>query len=149
MAERKWLKIGEAAQAVGVSPKELRYWESVLPEIKPRRSRGNLRYYHVDELPRLRWIRGWLREGLTVADCQDLLARGVVGAGEPVAVVVQPPIPEPAAPKHDTSAVLLALRTLLARLGTDPPRPPKPPPKPKQRKPLPPPHGTPPLPLED
>lgn len=145
--EKRWLKIGEAAEAVGVSPKELRYWESVIPDIKPRRSKGNLRYYHVDELPRLRWIRGWLREGLTVADCQDLLARGVVGAGEPVAVVVQAQLPHPEPAKPDTSTIVQALRELLDRLDTEPL--PVPPPKPKQRKPLAPPPGTPLLGLED
>ena len=76
MAERKWFKIGEAAAQVGVGPKDLRYWEDVIPDIKPRRSKGNLRYYHVDELPRLKRIKGWLGEGLTVADCAELLAHG-------------------------------------------------------------------------
>ena len=71
--ERRWFKIGEAARRVGVKPKELRYWEKVIPEILPRRSKGNLRYYHVDELPRLKQIKTWLSEGLTVADCRELL----------------------------------------------------------------------------
>lgn len=76
MTDRKWFKIGEAAALVGVGPKDLRYWEDVIPDIKPRRSKGNLRYYHVDELPRLKRIKGWLGEGLTVADCAELLAHG-------------------------------------------------------------------------
>ena len=61
---------------VGVGPKDLRYWEDVISDIKPRRSKGNLRYYHADELPRLKRIKGWLAEGLTVADCAELLAHG-------------------------------------------------------------------------
>ena len=76
MSDKKWFKIGEAATLVGVGPKDLRYWEDVIPDIKPRRSKGNLRYYHVDELPRLKRIKGWLNEGLTVADCAELLAHG-------------------------------------------------------------------------
>jgi len=71
-----WMKIGEAARRLGVNPKELRYWEHVIPEIEPRRSQGNLRYYHVDELERLAQIRVWLGEGLTVADCRQLLLTG-------------------------------------------------------------------------
>ena len=62
MSDKKWFKIGEAAQLVGVGPKDLRYWEDVIADIKPRRSKGNLRYYHVDELPRLKpsgGIRSW------------------------------------------------------------------------------------------
>ena len=74
MSDKKWFKIGEAAQLVGVGPKDLRYWEDVIADIKPRRSKGNLRYYHVDELPRLKRIKAWLGEGLTVADCAELLA---------------------------------------------------------------------------
>ena len=46
MSDKKWFKIGEAAHMVGVGPKDLRYWEDVIPDIKPRRSKGNLRYYH-------------------------------------------------------------------------------------------------------
>lgn len=76
MSDKKWFKIGEAAALIDVGPKDLRYWEEVIPDIKPRRSKGNLRYYHVDELPRLKRIKAWLDEGLTVADCAELLAHG-------------------------------------------------------------------------
>jgi DNA-binding transcriptional MerR regulator len=76
VSDKKWFKIGEAAVLIGVGPKDLRYWEEVIPDIRPRRSKGNLRYYHVDELPRLRRIKAWLAEGLTVADCAELLAHG-------------------------------------------------------------------------
>ena len=74
--ERLWFKIGEASELVGASPKELRYWEDRIPEIRPRRSIGKLRYYHRDELPRLTQIKAWLLEGLTVADCRQLLLHG-------------------------------------------------------------------------
>src|SRR5512139_2966819 len=57
MSERLWFKIGEAAQRIGATPKELRY-------------------YHVEEIPRLQKIREWLAEGLTVADCRQLLLTG-------------------------------------------------------------------------
>jgi len=70
VTERVWFKIGETAACVGATPKELRYWEKVIPELQPRRSRGNLRYYHQDEIARLRRIRQWLAEGCTVADCR-------------------------------------------------------------------------------
>ncbi len=74
--ERLWFKIGEASALVGASPKELRYWEDRIPEIRPRRSQGKLRYYHRDELPRLMQIKAWLAEGLTVADCRQLMLYG-------------------------------------------------------------------------
>ena len=133
MSDRKWFKIGEAAASVGVSPKELRYWEDVIPEIKPRRSKGNLRYYHVDELPRLRRIKGWLAEGLTVADCRELLMHGHLAQRLDLGLEPEetPPVP-PQKPKStiprllrassDLQPAIRALRGLLERLSS-PPRP--------------------------
>jgi DNA-binding transcriptional MerR regulator len=93
--EKVWMKIGEAAGRVGVKPKELRYWETLIPEIQPRRSRGNLRYYHVDELGRLEQIRDWLKAGFTVADCRQLLLTGQVARG--LDLDLDPPVaPAPA-----------------------------------------------------
>ncbi|MBL0211546.1 MAG: MerR family transcriptional regulator [Holophagaceae bacterium] len=93
---RKWFKIGEAAKLIGVGPKELRYWETQIPEIKPRRSKGNLRYYHVDELPRLHRIHGWIAEGLTVSDCRELLTTGHLARGLHEALGLD--VPEPQGP---------------------------------------------------
>jgi DNA-binding transcriptional MerR regulator len=126
--ERLWMKIGEAARRIGVKPKELRYWEQVIPEIQARRSKGNLRYYHVDELERLVRIRDWLREGLTVADCRELLLTGQLtrglDLGMGMAAPVTPPRPAPRAPKAVTprrpavAKVTAALRKLLHQLNT-------------------------------
>ena len=90
MIERVWFKIGEAAARVGATPKELRYWENVIPELQPRRSKGNLRYYHQEEIARLQRIRQWLTEGCTVADCrlrlQGLSISATQGEAEPPTV---------------------------------------------------------------
>lgn len=139
MTERLWYKIGEAAQRIGATPKELRYWEKVIPELRPRRSKGNLRYYHVDEFPRLQKIHDWLAEGLTVADCRQLLMTGQLArpllaledepATEPAPA---PRVRRPAAPKAETAAspdlkpVLKALKALAKRLAAPPPRAPAP-----------------------
>lgn len=74
MQERIWFKIGEAAQRAGVSPKELRYWEKLIPELRPKRSIGNQRHYHKDDLPKLCLIAFWVKSGLPVADCRELVA---------------------------------------------------------------------------
>ena len=130
MPEKLWLKIGEAAALLAVSPKELRYWESVIPEIRPRRSKGNLRYYHREELPRLERIRDWLEEGLTVADCQQLLATGQLkrGLGLEVQSVAPAPAAVPEPPRKKTPAPPVpqikqareALSALLDRLAAGP-----------------------------
>ena len=133
MADRKWFKIGEAAALVGVGPKDLRYWEDVITDIKPRRSKGNLRYYHVDELPRLKRIKNWLSEGLTVADCAELLAHGHLvqrldlglNPDELPAIPthkVRPTIPRLLRTSSDLQPILRSVRLLYERLSS-PPKP--------------------------
>lgn len=147
--ERLWFKIGEASALVGASPKELRYWEERIPEIRPRRSVGKLRYYHRDELPRLIQIKAWLLEGLTVADCRQLLLHGHLtprldlgldpeelpeplgpkGRKAPRAAAFLPPAPNPAPapgparPLPDLTPVKEGLQELIARLARPVPRP--------------------------
>lgn len=134
MTERLWFKIGETAERIGATPKELRYWERVIPELRPRRSKGNLRYYHVDEFPRLKKIQGWLSEGLTVADCRQLLLTGHLarplmdlGLDEPT----QPAVPVPGRKltpakqefqghQPDLKPVVQALKALVKRLSRPP-----------------------------
>jgi DNA-binding transcriptional MerR regulator len=131
VSDKKWFKIGEAAALVGVGPKDLRYWEDVIPDIKPRRSKGNLRYYHVDELPRLRRIKGWLGEGLTVADCAELLAHGHLvqrldlglEPDELPALPVQkakPAFPRLLRTSTDLQPILRSVRALYERLSSSP-----------------------------
>jgi DNA-binding transcriptional MerR regulator len=133
MSDKKWFKIGEAAHLVGVGPKDLRYWEEVIPDIKPRRSKGNLRYYHVDELPRLKRIKAWLTEGLTVADCAELLAHGHLvqrldlGLAPEELPAAPAQKPKPTIPRllrtsSDLQPILKSVRALYERLST-PPKP--------------------------
>jgi DNA-binding transcriptional MerR regulator len=131
MTERLWFKIGETAQLIGATPKELRYWERVIPELRPRRSKGNLRYYHLDEFPRLQKIRAWLSEGLTVADCRELLLTGHLtrplldlGLEEPAPSVLRRK-PSPGKPERqdrqvDLEPVIGALKALVKRLSRPP-----------------------------
>lgn len=53
---KKYYKIKDAAEIVGVSQPTLRYWESEFPEIKPFRSTTNIRYYTPDDIETLRII---------------------------------------------------------------------------------------------
>ncbi len=125
-AESKlWFKIGEMAAQLGVSPKELRYWETLIPEIKPRRSTGNLRYYHREQFAKLERLRDWIRSGLTVADCRQLLKTGALAVPLDLGLsdadlAPAPPKPQkaptPSAPK-DLQKILKALRTLRDRLA--------------------------------
>ncbi|HPS68989.1 MAG TPA: helix-turn-helix domain-containing protein [Holophaga sp.] len=133
MTERLWFKIGETAERIGATPKELRYWERVIPELKPRRSKGNLRYYHVDEFPRLQKIRAWLSEGLTVADCRELLLTGQLARPLLLDLGLEDLTPAPAVQparlhagksgrgaQPDLRPVIKALKTLVERLSKPP-----------------------------
>ena len=126
--ERLWFKIGEASHLVGASPKELRYWEDRIPEIRPRRSIGKLRYYHRDELPRLVQIKAWLMEGLTVADCRQLMLHGHLtprldlgldpdDLPEPPGPKGKKAAPAPLRPAPNLAPVKEALRELIERLS--------------------------------
>ena len=131
MSDKKWFKIGEAAALIDVGPKDLRYWEDVIPDINPRRSKGNLRYYHVDELPRLKRIKNWLTEGLTVADCAELLSHGHLvqrldlglEADELPAAPAQKiksPFPRLLRTSTDLQPILKSVRALYERLSEKP-----------------------------
>ncbi len=124
-ARKRWFKIGETAERLGISPKDLRYWESVIPEIRPRRSKGNLRYYHADELPRLQRIRDWTREGISAVDCRGLLISGQVAPPLDLGLSEQDLAPSAKARRPapglkvgaDLQPAIQALRELLDRLG--------------------------------
>jgi len=126
--EQRWFKIGEAAKRLGVDPKNLLYWECVIPEIRPRRSQGNLRYYHLDQFAQLTRIRDWMAEGLTAGDCRELLRTGTLarpldlGLSEAEIAPVAPKerIPRIIRPAQDLKPVLKALRALRDRLARPP-----------------------------
>ena len=62
------LKIGEAAEVIGVETYVLRFWETQFPFLKPRHSRTKHRFYHDRDLEVLRLIKRLLhQEGFTIA----------------------------------------------------------------------------------
>jgi len=62
------LKIGEAAEVIGVATYVLRFWETQFPFLKPRHSRTKHRFYHDRDLDVLKLIKRLLhQEGFTIA----------------------------------------------------------------------------------
>ena len=53
---KKYYKIKETAELLGVPQSTLRYWESEFPGIKPIRSVNNQRYYTPDDIEILRIV---------------------------------------------------------------------------------------------
>ena len=98
--------IGEVAQATGLAPHILRYWESRFPQLRPVTRAGNRRYYRPEDVALVERIDRLLnREGYTIKGVQQLLAREPGGGPAPVSV--------PAAPS------LIAIRDLLAKALAD------------------------------
>ncbi len=57
LAQKKYLKIGEAADLLRVKPHVLRYWESEFPQIKPVKSRTGQRLYRRQDVDTLKLIQ--------------------------------------------------------------------------------------------
>ncbi|MEH3122641.1 MAG: MerR family transcriptional regulator [Sphingomonas phyllosphaerae] len=94
--------IGEVAQATGLAPHILRYWESRFPQLRPVTRAGNRRYYRPEDVALVERIDRLLnREGYTIKGVQQLLAREPTGTLEPAPVVAATPS-------------LVAIRDLLA-----------------------------------
>ena len=53
---KKYYKIKDAAELIGVPQSTLRFWESEFPGIKPMRSPHNIRYYTPSDIETLRII---------------------------------------------------------------------------------------------
>lgn len=53
---KKYYKISEVSEILGITPTTIRYWESEFPEVSPMRSVGNQRYYTPEDVEALRII---------------------------------------------------------------------------------------------
>jgi DNA-binding transcriptional MerR regulator len=70
------LRIGELSRRVDVDPALLRAWEKRYGLLAPRRSDGNFRLYSLDDVARVRAMKGHLARGLAAAEAAQLaLAR--------------------------------------------------------------------------
>jgi DNA-binding transcriptional MerR regulator len=86
-AERS-LKIGQAAELVGVEPYVLRFWETQFSFIRPRQSRSRHRHYTQRDVETLKFVKHLLHtEGYTIAGARRFVREnGLAG----VQLQVQP-----------------------------------------------------------
>ncbi|MHB8381474.1 MAG: MerR family transcriptional regulator [Candidatus Binataceae bacterium] len=73
------LKIGEAADRIGVETYVLRFWETQFPFLKPKHSRTRHRFYHPRDLEVLGLIKRLLhQQGFTIAGAnKHIRAHGI------------------------------------------------------------------------
>ncbi len=60
--DKKFYKIGDVAQILGLPESTLRYWESQFTIIKPRRNAKNIRYYTPSDIEIIRKIHYLVKE---------------------------------------------------------------------------------------
>jgi DNA-binding transcriptional MerR regulator len=72
--EKRFYRIGEVAEIVGVKPHVLRYWESELGVLRPQKTRGAHRHYAVKDVETAMLVKRLLHdEGYTVPGAKKRL----------------------------------------------------------------------------
>ena len=56
MNDKLYYTIGEVSQMLGVNPSLLRFWETAIPAIQPRKNSKGTRYYTADDIALLKHI---------------------------------------------------------------------------------------------
>lgn len=85
---KKYYKIREAADYIGVPQSTLRFWEKEFETLKPRRSSHNQRYYTPDDLDTLQIIRYLLHiKGLKVEAAKEYLKHNRKNVSKKVKVI--------------------------------------------------------------
>jgi DNA-binding transcriptional MerR regulator len=116
------LKIGEAAEVLGVETYVLRFWETQFPFLRPRHTRTKHRFYHDHDLEVLRLIKRLLhQEGFTIAGANKYIRENgleTLLAGKPT-TVVRPELTSSAGETPPKSAVDGQTRRVLSDLRRD------------------------------
>lgn len=72
--DKKYYKIKDVSELLGVTASTLRYWEQEFPECRPRRSATNIRYYKASDIETLKIIHYLLKvKGLKIEAAKEQL----------------------------------------------------------------------------
>lgn len=72
--DKKYYKIRDVAEMLGVPQSTLRYWEQEFPECSPRRSATNIRYYSPKDIELLKVINYLVKvKGLRIEAAREQL----------------------------------------------------------------------------
>ena len=74
--DKKYFRIGEVSELIGVDPHVLRYWESEFTSIKPYRGKSKQRLYRHRDVRNLAQIKQLLHvQGYTIFGARELLTK--------------------------------------------------------------------------
>ncbi len=95
LPERKYFRIGEVAEIVGVEPHVLRYWETQFSQLRPHKARSGHRLYRRREVETLLVIKDLLHvQRFTIAGARQALRQGATSSLPRVAEqLTLPPAP--------------------------------------------------------
>ena len=103
----RYLPIGDVAKSIGVNPSVLRFWETVFPQLTPRRTDSGQRFYTEEDMALLRRIQQLLHQkGMTIEGARRILDGSAT---------LDEVLPERAASKRDP-ALMLKLKNELTEL---------------------------------
>lgn len=69
---KKYYKIGDVAEILGIPQSTVRFWESEFPEISPIRSTGNRRFYTPEDIEIMRMVYYLLKiKGLKIEAAKE------------------------------------------------------------------------------
>ena len=72
--DKKYYRIADVAEMLGLPASTLRYWETEFPTLRPKRNAGGRRLYTSADIEQLRVIRFLIKEkGLTVEGAREHL----------------------------------------------------------------------------
>ncbi|WP_230291728.1 MerR family transcriptional regulator [Croceicoccus sp. Ery5] len=107
--------IGEVANALGIKPHVLRYWEEQFPMLKPVKRSGQRRYYRPEDVALLQTIDRLLnREGFTIKGAVRALRSGQAGEDATPVGAAAVEAKTGNAPNAELAAKLRAIRGRLA-----------------------------------
>ena len=76
--------ISEVSEELGVSPRILRRWEDLFPQLKPKRNRANRRYYTLADIDVARRVKYYVcHDKMTTEGARRRLAEELHGEGRP------------------------------------------------------------------
>ena len=83
LLDKKYYKIREVSEIIGVPPSTLRFWEKQFPSISPKRNSGRTRYYTPGDIERIQMIHYLLKDkGLKIEAAQEVLAKNPHGVSK-------------------------------------------------------------------